>query len=273
MKSNALKNIDSLLSDQLSIGLYKKINFFFFGILGVTHLLYGDLFIEMYLDGAYLYSNFLPADYVNIAIMAKMIFVVSCTLIACSFKSTFIFILCMTSYLVYVKPGMDYLGWHDQNLSFFIIFFYYMDYLARGENVKNGEVVSIVPCLSYLYLALMFFSSLVHKLIESGLRWGDGRVVQYIFLEYAILHDATNGLLLVDHLWLIMVLSSGLMLMQLTFPLSFFFKKLRGVYIVGTLLFYLALYLVTQINFFKFKSMTFFVFAPYLIQARKDYVK
>lgn len=233
--------------------------------LALTHLIYGQFFLDRIATKTYLYQSLLPDNYEFWAWVAYGVFLTSMLFAALNIKTKYFLVLGLLSYLAYIKAPMDWLRWHDQNIPFWALLLFTLE--SENHNLSWSSTVekisTFVPGLTYLSLSLMFMATGINKLIESGWSWVDGRSLQYILVEYHLFKNAELGLWLVPHIGLLSVASLMLLIFQLVFPISFVFKKLRPFFLISIVVFFAVVYITTEINFYKYFWMIFLLFIPY----------
>ena len=110
-------------------------------------------------------------------------------------------------------------------------------------------------------IALMYFSAGIQKLRRSGLKWCEGKSLQAYLLEHYLWGDTNSALQLARQPSVCMVLSSMLLLFELTFWLVLVFPWLTIVYVSAGIAFHLGTLLTMRINYLKYLSPVYMVFA------------
>ena len=110
-------------------------------------------------------------------------------------------------------------------------------------------------------LSLVYFASAVAKLRASGFGWiSGGRTLQAYLLEHDLLVDAPWGRRLAERQTLCFLLSLGILLFELTFPVIVLLPGLSPVYGAIGVAFHLSTDLTMKINYLKYTGLAYPVF-------------
>jgi len=112
--------------------------------------------------------------------------------------------------------------------------------------------------LLFVELAAFYFQAGSAKLAVSGLAWVDGYSLQFYLLQ----KYQPAGLWLAEHLWLCSALSTAVLVLELTFPLGVFFRRLRPFFLVSGFLFHLGTTVFLDISFWPLWAL-YVLFLPW----------
>ena len=132
---------------------------------------------------------------------------------------------------------------------------------APGIGAPLKEATPLWPLwLIKLTVALLYFSAGVQKLRRCGLKWCDGRSLQAYLVQHYLWGDTKRALQLANQPPLCMLLSSVLLLFELTFWVVLVLPRLTVFYLVAGIVFHLGTSLVMRINYLKYLSPVYMVF-------------
>jgi len=132
---------------------------------------------------------------------------------------------------------------------------------APGIGAPLKEAAPLWPLwLIKVSVALMYFSAGLQKLRRGGLRWVDGRSLQAYLVQHYLWGDTRRALKLANQPRLCMLLSSILLLFELSFWVVLVFPRLTVFYLVAGIAFHLGTALTMRINYLKYLSPVYMVF-------------
>jgi uncharacterized integral membrane protein len=111
-------------------------------------------------------------------------------------------------------------------------------------------------------LALAYLSGAFHKLRVAGFDWMNGHTLQHYVLRDATRWDAPLGLLLGQHLWLMLAASVMTILWEGTFFLVLIFPALAWIYIPLGIGLHTGIWLTMRAGFFTFMAL-YSAFVPW----------
>ena len=116
--------------------------------------------------------------------------------------------------------------------------------------------------LSLIKIAVvqMYFSAAAQKLRHTGLRWCNGESLRAYLIEHYLWGDTTHALKLARLPRVCAVLSSGILVFEMTFWLVLLWPQLTLPYVVGGIVFHLGTALTMRINYLKYLSPVYMVF-------------
>lgn len=230
----------------------------------LVHLFFGHFFFNPQSQVIFRFE-----DYVHHSIpqISYIVFLISLLVGAIGFWARLSLTISSLAYFLYIRWPMDALLWHDQNIVFWTLLLFALFSSNTSNPLQAWKSKKNIQTSFYFYthllLPLFFFSSAMAKLLDSGLLWFDGNTLKVIFIEYAILAGGQWGLTLASFDGLMMVLSLGFFIYQLSFPLTLINLKMRLLGGLSALVFFATLYAITRINFFNYMLPYFLVYIPW----------
>lgn len=138
----------------------------------------------------------------------------------------------------------------------------------RHEGAEDGPPAHASPfarwplLLIRWLLALAYLSAAFHKLDVAGLDWMNGHTLQHYVLRDAERWDAPLGLLLGQHLWLMVAASVVTLLWEGTFFLVLILPALAWIYIPLGIGLHAGIWLTMRAGFFTFMAL-YSAFVPW----------
>ncbi len=160
-------------------------------------------------------------------------------------------------------------------LAFFI---YFPPILGLGSVMRKANLVPLVLGILLLApsnqllgvqiaVAAVYFSAGIAKLQVSGWRWMDGVALQGYFVTAYMWHERPLALWLSRSRSLCALLSTVVLIWELTFPVAIFFPSMVWVWVVVGVGFHLATSLLMRIHYWVYFGPVYFVFvAPWVAQ-------
>lgn len=172
-------------------------------------------------------------------------------------------------YLMFYKPLIDILAWHDAQPAFFVLAILcmapaisYVTVFTYKNALRRMSTVSWPTDSIILILALAYLSAGLSKLQMGGLAWADGSPIRELFFDFYVFYGREISLVFLQPQYelLLAVAAVSVLVFQNTFWTILFFPVLRPFYIVGGLLFHALIRITTGINFFPYFVILYFVF-------------
>ncbi len=165
------------------------------------------------------------------------------------------------------RPDSNYFI-HSQNIIVFILFFlsvspgishWNISGFLRKKQVSPLLIPNWPVQIIILALALAYFGAGYCKVINSFL-WADGYTLQgYLFEKYLVLDNNLNVFLAQQYI-LCLLLSIGILVLELTFFVILFWPRLTWYYVIPGLMFHLFIFLTMNLNFLDRFALVYLIF-------------
>lgn len=203
-------------------------------------------------------------------IMLGILFALCLILAALNFYPRFFLLVSFLCYFPYFN-SIQSLAFIQRKTNLIPIILFILLF-APSINAPLETAVPLFPIvLIKIAISQIYFSAGLQKLINSGLSWCDGKSLQAYLLEHYLWGDKKSALILAQHQSLCMVSSVLILLFELTFWVIIFLPQLTYIYAIGGLLFHFGTLITMQINYLKYLSPVYMVFATDLAFSLKKY--
>lgn len=128
--------------------------------------------------------------------------------------------------------------------------------------------------MAKLVIVQMYVSAAIQKFKNTGFKWSDGNLLR----DYLIAHDLWHGMpvarIVAQKLWLCRLLSTGVMLFQLSIWVILIWPELTIFYALVAISFHLSTSMIMRIHYLKYLSCSYIVLfiepvAPLIIEISK----
>lgn len=128
---------------------------------------------------------------------------------------------------------------------------------------QQREDYNWYPRLVQVLLAIAYFSAGLEKLRNGGFDWVNGYTLKYYLITYGWMYRGVlDSLELAGYHYLLIVMSVGVLLWELCFPLILFIRCLSAPFLIGGVLMHFILWKLLVVNFADFVVL-YFAFVPW----------
>ena len=168
-------------------------------------------------------------------------------------------IVATASFFIFYKPVIDILTLHHAQLPFLILLILSVtphigafSFFRQNKPSTEGITVNSWPLvLPLLLLGISYFGAGYWKIIDGGLPQFTGEVLQYYLAYYGFIRGIDISLFLSGlPLWILAILSTGVIIFQISFLLIFIFPTLEKLYIPIGILFHISIIVLFHISDF-----------------------
>jgi len=160
-------------------------------------------------------------------------------------------------FFIFYKPVLNILSLHHAQLPFFTLLILSLSpgvtslsYFKQSKTVR-GYVDSWPLQLPIVLLGLSYFATGFWKIVDGGIQQFNGEVLQYYLAFYGMIRGIELSLFLSGlPLWVLGLLSTAVIIFQITFLLVFLFPGVKRYYIIAGILFHTAIFVLFHIGDF-----------------------
>lgn len=198
-----------------------------------------------------------------------ILFIISLLLAATNVFPRLFIIIALITYFPYFNSIMS-LSFIQRKTNLLPFILFVLLFAPSITESLNQPAPTFPIILIKIAIAQMYFSAAIQKLLNSGLKWYDGRSLQAYLVEHYLWGDTKASLWLAQNQKLCVILSLLSLIFELTFWIIIFFPSLTYIYLAAGLSFHLGTLLTMRINYLKYLSPVYMVFVTDLAFKLKD---